>query len=101
MAFQQRISQLYHSHLTGRAVQRTVAVVVLYCLGRAKQASSCWEAHPNPLSSYLPLIYRPFPIRHDLWDSHKAGGPSAACSKQDAGFEFQPGEGMATRQQCM
>ena len=80
---------------------RTVAVVVLYCLGRAKQASSCWEAHPNPLSSYMPLVYRPFPIRCDLWGGRKAGGPSAACSKQDVGLEFQPVEGMATRQQCM
>lgn len=81
-------------------MQRSVAVVVLYCLGRAKQASSCWDPRPNPLSSYLPLVYRPFPIRRDLWDSHKAGGPGAACPKQDAGLEFHPGEGMATRQHC-
>lgn len=50
--FQQRDSQFYCRHLSGGAVWRTAAVVVLYSLGSAKQASSCWEALANPLSSY-------------------------------------------------
>lgn len=75
---------------------RTVAVVGLYDLGEAKRASSCWEVYPKPLSSYLPRVYRPFPIRCDLRDSHKGGGPGAACSKQDARLEFQPWYGHKT-----
>lgn len=81
MCFFKRVSQFCCSHLGGGSMWRTAAVVVLYSLGRAKQTSSCWEVHANPLSSYLPLFYRPFPIRCDLWDSHKAGEPSAVCSK--------------------
>lgn len=68
---------------------RTVVVVGLYDLGRARLASSCWEAYPKPLSSCLPRVYGPFSVRCDLWDRHKAGGPSAACSKQDPSLEFQ------------
>jgi len=98
---QQRISQLSHSYLAGGVMERSVAVKVLCCPGRAKQASSCWDPHPNSLSSYLPLVYRPFAERCVLWDSHEVGAPSAACPKQDASLEFQPWEGMATRQQCI
>lgn len=50
--FQQRVSQFYCRHLSGSAVWRTAAVVVLYSLGRDKQSSSCWETLANPLSSY-------------------------------------------------
>lgn len=86
---------------TSLEVQRTAAVVGLCCLGRTKQASPWWEAHPNPLSSCLPLVYGPFPTRCDLWDSHRSGGPSAACSKQGADLDFQPEEVMAVRQLCL